>query len=185
MNDGLVSQRYAKALFQYAAGKGEDRALYDRMRMVDKSFASTPRLREVLANPVLGREDKQAVMLSAAGDGRTEESLTGFVNLLLDNGRESLMRSIALRYIAIYHEIHNISIVKLTSAQPLPGFVTDRIKSDVEGYTHGRVETSILVDESIKGGFIFQLDDLRLDASIQGQLERIKRQFIQKNRAII
>ena len=41
------------------------------------------------------------------------------------------------------------------------------------------------VDPSIEGGFIFDINDFRLDASIATQLKRVKQQFIDKNRRIV
>ena len=41
------------------------------------------------------------------------------------------------------------------------------------------------VDPSIEGGFVFDINDFRLDASIATQLKRVKQQFIDKNRRIV
>ena len=41
------------------------------------------------------------------------------------------------------------------------------------------------VDPSIIGGFIFEIDGLRLDASTAAQLKSVRRQFIEKNRRIV
>ena len=38
---------------------------------------------------------------------------------------------------------------------------------------------------SIEGGFIFDINDFRLDASIATQLKKVKQQFIDKNRRIV
>ena len=35
------------------------------------------------------------------------------------------------------------------------------------------------------GGFIFTINDLRIDASIRRQLDTLKKQFIEKNRRIV
>jgi F-type H+-transporting ATPase subunit delta len=41
------------------------------------------------------------------------------------------------------------------------------------------------VDPKILGGFIFEIDDYRLDASVATQFEKIKKQFIEKNKRIV
>lgn len=184
MNEGLISRRYAKAILTYSAERGEDKALYDRMRTLTRNITAVPRLREVLANPVVHREDKANLIYDAAGSN-VEESFTKFIGLVLDNHRETLLQDIALSYMTMFRRAYRISVVTLTSTVPLSGYILERVKLDVERRTHGTVEFDTHIDESIKGGFIFQIDDLRLDASITGQLERIKQQLIRKNKMIV
>ena len=47
------------------------------------------------------------------------------------------------------------------------------------------MELQTEVDPSIEGGFIFDINDFRLDASIATQLKKVKQQFIDKNRRIV
>lgn len=184
MNQGLISRRYAKALFEYAAERGEDKALYGRMQLFMGSMSAQPHLRATLNSPVVNRKDKIALLLTAVG-GDVEESLRRFVNLVVRNERESIFDYIALSYIEIYRRAHNIIVVTLISVAPMSDLVLERIRLDVERRTRGEVELDIRIDESLQGGFIFQIDDMRLDASVAGQLELIRRQFKSKNRALI
>lgn len=184
MNEGLIAKRYAKALFEYAASRGEDKRLYERMRQLSRNLSAVPRIREFMLNPVLHREDKAKLIIDAAG-GDVEPSFARFVRLLLDNKREVLLQSVALSYMSLYRKEHRITVVWLVSAEPMPEFILERIRLDVERRTRGPVEMETRTDESIKGGFIFQIDDLRLDASVAGQLNSIKQQFLSRNRAII
>ena len=48
-----------------------------------------------------------------------------------------------------------------------------------------QMELETVVDPSIEGGFVFDINDYRLDASIATQLKRVKQQFIDKNRRIV
>jgi F-type H+-transporting ATPase subunit delta len=41
------------------------------------------------------------------------------------------------------------------------------------------------VDDSLIGGFVFELDGLRLDASVERQLERLRSQLVEKNNRIV
>jgi F-type H+-transporting ATPase subunit delta len=47
------------------------------------------------------------------------------------------------------------------------------------------MELNVLVNPEIEGGFIFDVNDYRLDASVATQLKRMKQQFIDKNRRIV
>ena len=154
------------------------------MRICDKGFRAVPGLRETLANPMVGRSDKSALLVNAAG-GDVDESFRRFVTLVLENGRETLFHDIALSYMEVYRRAHNIAVVTLVSVEPMSELMLERVRLDVERRIHGRVELETRTDPSLQGGFIFQVGDLRLDASISGQLERIRQQFIKKNRVIV
>jgi len=41
------------------------------------------------------------------------------------------------------------------------------------------------VDPSLIGGFVFDIENYLLDASIKRQLDRIREQFVERNRRII
>ena len=41
------------------------------------------------------------------------------------------------------------------------------------------------MNPAIEGGFVFDINDYRLDASVATQLKRVQQQFIDKNRRIV
>ena len=52
-------------------------------------------------------------------------------------------------------------------------------------YRGRTVEFNTKVDPDIMGGGILEIGYWRIDASIAGQLKRVKKQFIEKNRRIV
>ena len=80
-----------------------------------------------------------------------------------------------------------MSQVHLITATSLSGQVARRVKSIVE--EHSREASEVLLEETVNpdimGGFIFQLDDLRLDLSVSHEFEIIKNHFIDKNKRIV
>ncbi|MDR0687192.1 MAG: F0F1 ATP synthase subunit delta [Prevotellaceae bacterium] len=177
MNNGLISKRYAKALLEFAAARGEDKSLYESMRLLAESIAATPRLRETLQSPVASGSDKEQLLCAAVGAG-AGESYRRFVRLALENRREALLQNIALSYLALYRRAHRIGRVFLASAAPLSDALIGRIRHDVERRTHGTVELDLRVDPSLGGGFIFQIEDFRVDTSVAGQLEKVRKKLV-------
>ncbi|MDR0694376.1 MAG: F0F1 ATP synthase subunit delta [Prevotellaceae bacterium] len=185
MNEGHIAKRYAKALLEYAAARGEDTALYDRMKLLSATVAATPHLLETISSPMVPYAGKLQLLCNAAGVTAAEDSYQRVVRLLLENRRENLVRNIALGYVSLYRLARRIGTALLVSAEPLPGAIIERIRRRAEQQTKGKVEIENRIDPSIKGGFIFQINDLRLDASVAGQLEKVRRQFIRKNKIIV
>lgn len=184
MNNGLISKRYAKALLEHSKEKGDSAELYILMKRIDELFTNNPRIKDALENPILPSSQKYLLITEIAGEDATQ-SFKDFAKLLLDHERESQLRMMALSYINLYRKSNNINVVSLTSASELPQDVVERICNDVLERTHGTIEINTKIDPSIEGGFIFKMNDLLLDASVKGQIERIRREFIKNNKTIV
>jgi F-type H+-transporting ATPase subunit delta len=184
MNEGLISKRYAKALYKHAADLGEETLLYHRMLILEGILHKMPELRMSLKSPMVTAENKRELLRSATGKD-PEQSYLDFIELVVSNRRTDYLFRIALGYQQFYRQRKNISVVRLTSAKRMSAKALERIRRFTEERTHGKVEFSNHIDPSIDGGFIFQLDDYRIDASVKGQLDRIGRKLAQINKSII
>lgn len=184
MNESHISKRYAKAVLSYARELGEDQVLYAKMLMLAHNCAVMPELIQTLVSPVVKPTDKMTLILDA-GDGRNLKSYNAFARIAIENQRGELIRNIALAYIKMYRNDNNISVIHLTSARPLSEGIRQRIGKSITDRTHGTAEIEIRIDESIEGGFILQVDDRRLDASVKGQLDRIRHQLTGKERKLV
>ncbi|MDR0348860.1 MAG: F0F1 ATP synthase subunit delta [Tannerella sp.] len=183
MNEGLISRRYAKALYEYAATRQQEDGLYHRMQLLNHHLSTMPRLKGALDNPAVSLKEKISLLHNAAG-GNPEQSYLDFIRLVLANRREKYLQKMTLSYQTLYRKKKNIRMVSLVSAREIQPEILSRIHKDVVESTHGTVRFSTQTDPAIEGGFIFRLDDYRLDASVRNQLEKIRRQFIHKNRTI-
>lgn len=186
MDIGIVSMRYAKALIEYAKENGEEDRVYSEMRMLEHSFRKHADLREALDNPILSIREKYALISTAAvGNGDVSREFSRFITLVLKNKREYYLQYIALTYLDLYRKLKHIGVGKLITAVPVSQEVWKRIRDSASTLLHAHMELHTEVDPSIEGGFIFDINDFRLDASIATQLKRVKQQFIDKNRRIV
>ena len=55
----------------------------------------------------------------------------------------------------------------------------------VESTTGGTIEMEKIIDPEILGGFMFEVDFVRWDASVSGQLRRIRSEYIEKNKKTV
>ena len=127
----------------------------------------------------------KANLLKNATGKHAEQSYLDFIDLIVANHRTDSILMIALSYQMIYRKKKKISVVHLVSAKKLSHMAIKRIRRFTEQKTHSKVEFSNHIDPSIVGGFIYQLNDLRIDASVRGQLDRISGQLVQVNKSIL
>ena len=184
MNNGLIAARYATALLEYSNGGNASELVYNEAKAVAQSFMQFSALKTVLDNPVLAKQEKQKVVAMAAG-GKLSKPLQRFVELLLEKNREVHLQSIMLRYLDLYRKQQNIHSGKLTTASVVDNSTEKRLVSMIQNHTGGTVEIEKNVDPSILGGFQFEVDFVRWDASLKGQLQRIKNDYMEKNKRVL
>ena len=109
-----------------------------------------------------------------------EPDLAKLVVLLRRNGRGELLRQILSDYIRLWCKSSGTKLVHLTTAAEAPG-----LPEKIVALLGGKVFIDTEIDPSIEGGFTVILDDMMLDASVRGQIERIKRQFVERNQRIV
>ncbi|MCM1153483.1 MAG: F0F1 ATP synthase subunit delta [Muribaculum sp.] len=181
MDNGLIPHRYAKALYKFALEHGNTAQVYEEMKTVIASFRSNPGLQKVLANPFVSRDDKAMLLKSAAGD-KVENDYLGFVKLILDMNREEYAQRMAYAYRDIYRKINKISQVKVTTAAPMEQKEIDRMLDLVKkSFPDSTLESSSEVDPDLIGGFVIDVDDSRMDASISNEIEQLRLKLLSSN----
>ena len=174
MNDGLIPNRYAKALYKHACEVGEAAEVYAQMKMLAESFASVDGLKSTIDNPFIAIEDKEKVLLKASGASKGG-SLYKFIFLADKHSRVTMLQAMALAYVKIYRAEQRISQVEIVTACSLPEEKIKEITATVGKYLDGRsLETTTRVDESLIGGFVVKVDSVVLDASVKNELKKLR-----------
>jgi len=184
MNTGAISMRYARALLMFANEAGVASKVYQEALTLQMSFRQVTGLRRAMELPVMKRNDKLHVLVQAAG-GEITEQMRKFLGLVLNEKREKYLMGINQAFIDLYRKQEKIRVGKLTTAVPIAPEEVERIRRIVVDHAGGTAEFTTKVDPSIEGGFIFEINTYRLNASIADQMRRIKQQFIEKNRRIV
>ncbi len=170
MNIGIISVRYAKALYDFACKNSAEDVVYSEMASICGAFVKVPRLREALVNPALGRGDCMKLIASAAG-GVLCDTTKKFIALMYRHRREEMLQFVAGSYIRLYRDSKNIHVLKFVTAVPVDGHVEEKMRRLVNAGLKGTVEFEKIVDPEIIGGFVLQLGSNRLDASVKRQLQ--------------
>lgn len=180
MDNGLIPRRYAKALYKFALEHGSTQKVYEEMKEVIGSFERDPELSKTLANPYVSNADKAELLKTAAGS-KVENDYLGFIKLILEMRREDLAREMAYAYRDIYRDANKISQVKITTAVALPEAEQTKLRAMVQKAFPGRtLEFSEALNPQLIGGFVIDVDDFRMDASISNEIEQLRLNLITK-----
>jgi F-type H+-transporting ATPase subunit delta len=171
----VVDRVYARALFDAAL---ED----DRLGPVQEQFeqflaaqAEVPELRELLRNPQLDPRSKAAAIDDLLSGG--EELLRNFLLVLVDKGRAGQLEEIAREFERLVAEHEGVVHAELTTAVELSDDEAGELLEQIEQAAGRKVEASRSVDPDLIGGIVLQVGSHRLDASVRGRLERLRREL--------
>ncbi len=178
MDLGIMSARYAKALYAYAIQQGEEDRVYKEMNRLFQALQEVEILNNALKNPVL--TSQQTINLLGAACQSEKKSILSrssqrFIALVVKNRRTDLMSFIANSYISLYCREKHIVKGKLILPVPAGKDLQKRLQELIQDRTKQDVDFEVKVDKEIGGGFILEYDTYRLDASLRNQLYKLQR----------
>ena len=171
MNGGLIAARYGKALELYARELSCERECYGNAVAL---LSLLPSLAEYMRSPIAAA-DKRRVLSEAVPDACP--AFSRFLDLVLAHRREARLRFILQSYISAYKKANNIVNVQLTVAAEPSEALLEKLKAITKESTGA--------DPTIIGGFIYMVEDRRLDASVLRQINDLKKVFETNQKRII
>jgi len=178
MDNGLIPYRYAKALYKFALEHGKSEELYNIVKTVVISFQKNQSMHKVLSNPFVDNADKEKLLLSAAGPG-ADDAYARFVKLILEHRREDFAYEMMLAYRDIYRRENHISQARIITAVQMSeqqmSKLHDIVASAFKGVT---LEFSEHINPDLIGGFVIDVDSVRMDASVSNELEQLRQTLL-------
>ena len=172
MDIGVISVRYACALLKSATEKKVGDLVYKDMLTLSESYVRVPQLRFTIDNPMLSKDKKKLLILTACG--AEQQALTErFIDIVLSEDRESILQFMANSYITLYRQKKNVIRGRLITATAVSQATEQKMRQMVESRTNGTVEFESEVDPDIIGGFILEYDTFRMDSSVKTKLKSI------------
>ena len=169
---GVISVRYARALLKSATDAKIEADVYKEMQTLARTYGEVPQLRQTIDNPMLSKDTKQQLLLTAVGE-KPCELTKAFISLVLKEDRENVMQFIANSYVTLYRQQKNVIRGRLITAAAVSPATEQKMRQMVESKTNGTVEFETEVNPDIIGGFILEYDTYRMDASVKSKLNSI------------
>ena len=179
MNSEVISSRYAKALLDYATEAGSGSKVYSQALV----------LTHIMLKDLILRHDevtlvtKLELLAAALGEPLADE-LVRFAGLVNKQRRMDKFQSMLLSYIIRYRQANNIMVGSLVTAAPAEN-LREKLEAMFSERTASDVHFATAVDPQLIGGFVFELDGYRLDASVQTRLEKIRQCLVDDNSRIV
>jgi F-type H+-transporting ATPase subunit delta len=175
MNESKISVRYSRALFQSALEKKILDKVYQDMVFISE-VCLIPEAKELLNSPIIVPSKKSGIF-HAVLDGKVEKLTLSFIELVVKNGRESFIPSIARVFMHDTLKHKGITESVLTTAVSVDRKIKNQISELISKVFGLKVELKEIIDKDIIGGFILKVDDNYIDASIRKNLRKIEKEL--------
>lgn len=206
MNTGIIATRYATALLKLVEETGSGELVAAQVQVIEKALDEVPDFRRAVDDPAVAAVQKISLFEASLKDSMAQE-LHKFLELLIRNGRIGDVRLVLTTFVTEYYRSRHIKRARLVVADPAlldpeptpsdPVLVEGSLRQAQRPALESRLRELIgketgcellletKVDPSLIGGFVFEVEDMILDASVSRQLDVIRHQFIEKNRRIV
>ena len=172
----VVHRTYARALYEAAKDAGRVDAVRAQLGQFAQAAVDVEELRNLLRNPKLDPRAKAGAIDEVLGE--SDQLVRNFLRLLAEKGRAGEIEDIAREFERLAAAEEGQITVELTTAYELSEDEFGAIVSQIERASGRKVEATRSVDESLLGGVVLHAGSMRLDASLRGRLEKLRRDLV-------
>ena len=168
-----IKSEYAKALFMLAAETGNGKEYRNALDVVLEVFENNPQYPEFLSTFAIPLDDRLNALEAAFSEAVPREVLS-FLKLLCEKRHIGEFSECAQQYNAMYDEICEVSNAKVTSAVELNDDEKTSLEAKLEKMSGHKTLVEYVVDKSIIGGLIVEMDGKIMDSSLRKHLKDVK-----------
>src|SRR5205085_12396275 len=174
---GRVASRYIKSLLELAVEHKALDAVHKDMQMFSAAIVKSPDLAAMLRSPVIPHEKKR-VILEKLLKGKVNELTLSIVDILTRKNREPLLAEIAREFHHAYNVFKGVGRANVTTTITMDP-ATRKKMEDMAKCLSGmdNVELEERVDKDLIGGFVLNVGDRQVDASVRSRLKALKLKF--------
>ncbi len=178
MTNRTAANRYARALMEVVLRENGDleRAGQELSEFVDL-LREHAELQKVLLNPAIPAPRKHAAVLQLTTRAETSTIVSKLLALLAERDRLILLPDLLASYGDRLLDYRKVVRAELTTAAPLPPENAQTISHRLAAVASRAVSLQTKVDPSIIGGLIARIGSTVYDASVVGQLQKMKQRL--------
>ncbi len=167
-----IASVYAQGLYDLCKEEGLEDAVLQQLQTLEQAVSQEPAYLKLLASPAVSKEERCGLLEQAFRD-RVHPYVLNFLKLLTEKGHIRTLPQCSKAYGAQYDADHGILRVRALTAFPLEEGQLARLKETLEKRTGKTVYLETVLDPKVLGGVRLDYAGVRVDATVENQLERI------------
>jgi F-type H+-transporting ATPase subunit delta len=172
-----VASRYVKSLLDLAVIQGSLENVHADMKLFSDTLDKSRDLELMLKSPVI-KHDKKGAILEAIFKGKVSALTMAFIDILTRKNREPLLPEIVREFHNAYNVYKGVGKASVTTTIPMDAKTRSQFETLVRKLADRKeVELEEKIDKDLIGGFILNVEDRQIDASIRNNLRKLKLKF--------
>ena len=170
----LISDRYASALYDFAAEKKVVDPVLNDLLNLKKILNDNKELNLVIRSPLISSPDKLNIFNSLLQKINANELTNTFLKVIEKNKRFSSLASIISQFININSHKRGDVLADITSADELNDDQKTNITNQLKNILGDKLSLSFDVDKNIMGGLIVKVGSKMIDTSLANKINKLK-----------
>lgn len=177
MSLSKVALLYANSLYDLAIEKNVVAGITVEIAHVAKIIEENSELKRVVASPIVKQSAKFQILKEVLQSNASPVFMQ-FLTFLEKKNRIDCLMEISIAYLQVRDEREGVLRVTVTSAVELSDAQMKDIRTELEIQYRKTILFETRIKASVIGGFILQIDDTIIDASLKNKLELLKKKFL-------
>jgi F-type H+-transporting ATPase subunit delta len=177
MADSRAAARYVKSLLGLAVEKNVLDQVHQDMLLFSKVVDENREFRLMLNNPII-RHDKKRDILELLFKNKVNPLTLAIFDIITKKHREPILPAIAREFHNSYNAFKGIGKATVITAVPLDQTLRNEMLAIVRRIS-SKTEIELIekIDPSLIGGFVLNVGDRQIDASMKSRLKQLKVNF--------
>ena len=175
MSDEKI-QGYARAILAVASAESNGAQIEDEIYRFSQVLQSSEELKSTLSDASIPSARRQQIVEDLL-DGQVTQTTVALVSMIVAAGMGSDIKAIADRVIGLGAESRDKAVAEVYSVVDLSSDQQQRLAAALKSATGKDVEMKIIIDESVMGGLLVQIEDEVIDGTVRTRLKQLREAF--------
>ena len=175
MSDEKI-QGYAQAILAVASAESNGAQIEDEIYRFSQVLQSSEELKSTLSDASIPSARRQQIVEDLL-DGQATQATVALVSMIVAAGMGSDIKAIADRVIGLGAESRDKAVAEVYSVVDLSSDQQQRLAAALKSATGKDVEMKIIIDESVMGGLLVQIEDEVIDGTVRTRLKQLREAF--------
>jgi len=179
LKESVLAKRYAKALFELARDRNILDTIQEEVASFKRTLETNSDFRLFLHSQDLSQNEKKRRIEQLLQD-KVSNVFFNFVLVLLKKNREMLFTTIAVEFQRLVDKLHKKLPATAVTALPLDSTTEAKLKDLLDKTFDADVQITSEIQPEILGGLIVNVEGHVFDGSLQNQLQRLRKELIER-----
>ena len=175
MSDEKI-QSYAQAILAVASAESNAAQIEDEIYRFSQVLQSSEELKSTLSDASIPSARRQQIVEDLL-DGQATQTTVALVSMIVAAGMGSDIKAIADKVVGLGAESRDKAVAEVYSVVDLSSDQQQRLAAALKSATGKDVEMKIIIDESVMGGLLVQIEDEVIDGTVRTRLKQLREAF--------